>query len=625
MKFSILIPTKDRLDLLKYVVESILRQTYKEFEIIISDNNSNQDIQNWVNGFADERIVYYRQKSSVSVTENWNKANDMASGDYVIMLGDDDALFPDSLQTLNEYIQSYHFPQLIEFPAYHYLQPNVDPIETEGNVQASPLLFSGEKAGLISLEERQKRVRECFHFNYTFGFNMQFYCYSREIVNAVKQFGDFYEPPYPDYYTACMMMLVADTVLHIPEKITIIGITRKSYGFFFRNNIEKEGMKFHKEADYRNYAPDVIRDKLCSVDEIHTAAIATFSLIPMRMHFEKPDLVAYYKQVVKRELKNCYLSDVFRLIEMEILPNMVYNYKNEVLHYTLDALKEMEESVIPYEELCNTKLSFPNILAVIENIKDIDKHLNDTKSINPDQENIELMKVLNKIRVDALKHNISEREVLIWGAYDRGNMIKKFLDRHKIKIAGFIDQNPNIHQYFGLPVWSPEYIKNQKNKYYIMIPLRTVVPPVIELLVKGNYQYMNDFYYLGYIDKQPKHDYTDLYHNIIVSSSNGVSFDVLFHGYNCELNVTDEFKTQNKLLTTFYGNDVKLFLGDSIHVDNKNNNLKQIKVEYGCNTKQEPTIDFLECFNQAVEIPARNGYTLIYNSDKLLVSFEVTP
>jgi len=44
MKFSVLIPTHDRLDLLRYAVESVIRQDYDDWELAISDNDSKEDV-----------------------------------------------------------------------------------------------------------------------------------------------------------------------------------------------------------------------------------------------------------------------------------------------------------------------------------------------------------------------------------------------------------------------------------------------------------------------------------------------------------------------------------------------------------------------------------------------------
>ena len=49
MKFSVLLPTRNRLKYLKYAVDSVLAQDYVNWEIIISDNDSEEDIFSYMN------------------------------------------------------------------------------------------------------------------------------------------------------------------------------------------------------------------------------------------------------------------------------------------------------------------------------------------------------------------------------------------------------------------------------------------------------------------------------------------------------------------------------------------------------------------------------------------------
>ena len=95
LKFSILLPTRNRLEYLRLAVESVLRQDMQDWQLVVSDNCSEQDIEGYVSSLGDPRIVYRRTERLVPVTENWNRALAHSEGDYVIMLGDDDALLGD--------------------------------------------------------------------------------------------------------------------------------------------------------------------------------------------------------------------------------------------------------------------------------------------------------------------------------------------------------------------------------------------------------------------------------------------------------------------------------------------------------------------------------------------------
>ncbi len=70
MTFSVLLPTHNRLEYLRYAVESVRRQDDPEWEIVISDNDSTDDIAGYVEGLADTRVRYVRTDSFVPVTQN---------------------------------------------------------------------------------------------------------------------------------------------------------------------------------------------------------------------------------------------------------------------------------------------------------------------------------------------------------------------------------------------------------------------------------------------------------------------------------------------------------------------------------------------------------------------------
>ena len=74
MKFSILLPTRNRLEYLKLAVESVMRQDTRDWQLVISDNCSEQDVEGYVASLGDPRILYRRTERVVPVTENWNRA-----------------------------------------------------------------------------------------------------------------------------------------------------------------------------------------------------------------------------------------------------------------------------------------------------------------------------------------------------------------------------------------------------------------------------------------------------------------------------------------------------------------------------------------------------------------------
>jgi hypothetical protein len=77
-----------------------------------------------------------------------------------------------------------------------------------------------------------------------FDYNMQFSLVSRRLIRSLDQYGPFYQSPYPDYYASNAIMLKAERILIVPKPLVTIGISPKSFGFFYFNNQEHAGNYF---------------------------------------------------------------------------------------------------------------------------------------------------------------------------------------------------------------------------------------------------------------------------------------------------------------------------------------------------------------------------------------------
>lgn len=109
IKFSVLIPAFKTL-FLKECLLSVLHQEEQNFEIIVVDDHSPENIKSVVEEIDDKRIKYYRNEENCgakNVVDNWNICLQYASGDYVICMGDDDILSPDCLKVYRELIEKY--------------------------------------------------------------------------------------------------------------------------------------------------------------------------------------------------------------------------------------------------------------------------------------------------------------------------------------------------------------------------------------------------------------------------------------------------------------------------------------------------------------------------------------
>ena len=262
MKFSILLPTRERLELLRHAVESVRLQDDADWEVVISDNVSSQDVAGYVAALGDARVRYSRTDKLLPVTENWNRALELSQGEYLIMLGDDDALLPGCLRSARALLEKWREPDLIYTQALQYAYPGVVPGAAEGFVQVgyNAFLPKGITQSFV-LEPQTARtvVREAMQFRIRYGFNAQHFIFSRRLVNALRPKGPFFQSPYPDYYAANAMLLAARTIVANPQPLVLIGISPKSFGFYYHNRREGEGVDF-----LQNFPSPELRARLAS-------------------------------------------------------------------------------------------------------------------------------------------------------------------------------------------------------------------------------------------------------------------------------------------------------------------------------------------------------------------------
>lgn len=96
IKYSFVLPAY-KTGFIKEAIDSILEQTYKDFELIIINDASPEDLNSIVNTYCDERIRYYVNEKNVGgkdLVSQWNHCLQYAVGEYVILASDDDVYFP---------------------------------------------------------------------------------------------------------------------------------------------------------------------------------------------------------------------------------------------------------------------------------------------------------------------------------------------------------------------------------------------------------------------------------------------------------------------------------------------------------------------------------------------------
>lgn len=105
---SVIIPTYNRGYIIKKSIESILKQTYKNLELIIVDDNSTDDTKAVVEGFQDKRVKYVRLETNKGACYARNLGVKLSSGKYIAFQDSDDVWHEGKLEKQKEFIESHN-------------------------------------------------------------------------------------------------------------------------------------------------------------------------------------------------------------------------------------------------------------------------------------------------------------------------------------------------------------------------------------------------------------------------------------------------------------------------------------------------------------------------------------
>lgn len=234
--FSIVIPTKNRYEYLKILLEALLDNSREDFEIIIQDNS---DFSEELIGFQkfllernDERTIYEHKEGWLSVIDNCDLGVEKAKGDYVCMLGDDDGLLLERTLALVKHMKDNSIDAAwINMISYSW------PDNTHatwggsysGNVSHKEFKYKIDK--LNSKYELERILRK--GAAYGLGNLPRVYhgIVSKKVLDEVKEdTGSFFPGPSPDMANAVGITRFIDNYIYADIPTIISGHCKKSTG-----------------------------------------------------------------------------------------------------------------------------------------------------------------------------------------------------------------------------------------------------------------------------------------------------------------------------------------------------------------------------------------------------------
>lgn len=231
--FSIVIPTRDRPFFVKASLEALTLQSYKNFEVIISDNFVNNSCRSVVEEFDDSRFKYVRPPRDMHMSEHWEFACEQMTGDYLTVLIDKTFLHVDALKVVAAEISRWRKLDLISGWSESYAPVDESVGIDEGYF--NPQFPIGVPSSFNPREELVRRL-ECSDPLWSEGVNYYrgkicFGMYSTELVERIKsRLGSLFVPLSPDYSTTAAALALANNAVDIGQPIMASFLSSVSTG-----------------------------------------------------------------------------------------------------------------------------------------------------------------------------------------------------------------------------------------------------------------------------------------------------------------------------------------------------------------------------------------------------------
>ncbi len=151
MKISILLTTYNGASCIKETVDSLLKQNYKNYEIIAHDNSSKDNTVGILKSYKNPKIKIYINKINLGYPKNLEGARQKATGDILFLMGQDDLLADGVLQKINDTFQANPEIGAISRPYYWFNQSSLRPVRAKPYLSLEKDILLNYKSNLSDI------------------------------------------------------------------------------------------------------------------------------------------------------------------------------------------------------------------------------------------------------------------------------------------------------------------------------------------------------------------------------------------------------------------------------------------------------------------------------------------
>ncbi len=227
-KYSIIIPTLNSVNFISVTLPLILRNTYENFEVIVSNNNSSDGTAAYLEKIQDPRVIKVRPQIRLPMQEHYEFALSHARGEWVNLLGADDFPLPTMFSEMDKLLSKSPSADIVTWTRSYFFWPGVEEIYGDVRLSYTELKIQRKKSSqrtFVLALLAQHQILDLPQL-YTCSF------VSARLIDEIKKNsgGCFYTDSIPDIYSSVELLLTSSSFIRIAYPLTLVGSSDTSLG-----------------------------------------------------------------------------------------------------------------------------------------------------------------------------------------------------------------------------------------------------------------------------------------------------------------------------------------------------------------------------------------------------------
>jgi hypothetical protein len=225
VKFSVVIPTRERAATLRHALQTCLDQQFDDYEVVVSDNDGSPATKAVVDEAASAKVRYVRTPGLLAMSSNWDFAVSHARGEYVILIGDDDGLLPHALTELDK-LTCERGAKVVRWEPAYYTWPS---FALAGHADYVRVPLGRAVRELVGLDV----IRSVISFQHSYSALPMLYnaAVHRSVLDELRaRTGRVFPHPVPDVYSGFAIAAVAGRYLSTDIPMSVSGQSGASNG-----------------------------------------------------------------------------------------------------------------------------------------------------------------------------------------------------------------------------------------------------------------------------------------------------------------------------------------------------------------------------------------------------------